>query len=1292
MKIAGRLGLIFVLVFAIIPLYAANAAEEDGGSTGTYDQEIVYNGGFELSPTPPRKIEGWESWPEEDPIGVVASPTDPGNQVLKIASEGIPVKWGISEAHQWVDVQPNHPFELTADVYFAEAVEALFTIRIDFYDDTLFGHDPSSAYITHYYKDIYLPNEGFERIEIKGIAPEGVKIAKVEIQLKAFEAGASGTIYVDDVSLRHLWAPTKLRVAEQTDTSILLEWDKPSDGLAYSYEIYEAKLGKIGAVDNAGKPEETTSFLWDDLPSASEAKRIWAYSLSVVGKPISDPERSTLPSNTLRVAALKPDGTFTVMPFGDSLTVGVYSGQFLSGGYRGYLWDLMRPDFPNMMFVGSEELNPYPSEDFTPDHEGHSGYAVYRMNDELIDDQAAVYAPDYILLHAGTNNMFEDRNRDEEAMKEEVLMHMTLMLEKIRKKLPETYVIVASIPGIYVDDDEDGIPELLPVVASYNHNLKLIVERLRNEGHKIGFVDMGAMVSEQYFADPDNDHIHPNAAGYGVMADVWHDALDAAVRTGDIEARMPGKPTWNPPVLHSEDTSVYLSWGAVSDNVGVDRYEIFRNGEPSAISVTTATYGLLTGLAPATAYSFTVEAVDKAGNRTRSDSLAVTTTDLPDRSPPTVPMDLAADGVGHDRFTLSWLGSTDDVGIKEYVASFGGQSISITDAVYGNENRYSYEIGGLAPETSYAVTLQAVDHAGNSSGGSLPIAVETKAAPPGNLKIADKTRESLTLAWDPAVDKDGIQEYRIYRDGVLLGATSETAYTANSLVSGGTYTFRVTAVDRLGHETLPSELKHTMELYPPSWVVAKSTEIDSLSIQWASVNGAAAYNVYVNGIFAKKVAGTEYKAEKLTPDTLYSFAVESVFGDGSASVKSEPLELKTKKVPDPVGRPPVSFGGGGGYIPAKDVAEYRETPDGAKLRFVPSADEDKNVLNGSDKQLTIDVPTDKPFSLLELELSGEVVKLAADKKKPIVVRIGGLTMELPAGWLKTENRDKVVLSVTVRPLTGDDAVKEQSLKPLSSGYGFELRVNGKVVTAFAEPISLKIAPGSPNGTDRYGIYLMDRVRGLWTFNGELSQGGAHPELKLTHFSEYAVLANRVSFTDIASHWAREDIEYLASLNIVKGLSDGRFHPSGQVSRAEFAAMLARAFGLSAGQGDLPFEDVAANAWYYSEVGAAYRAGWVQGVGDTRFAPTDRITREQMAVMIVKAYLQAQDKSLTPSGSGTEGLGYQDAAAISGWASAYVRLATEEKLVQGIGQSFQPGAFADRAQAAVMISRLLRTVK
>lgn len=195
-------------------------------------------------------------------------------------------------------------------------------------------------------------------------------------------------------------------------------------------------------------------------------------------------------------------------------------------------------------------------------------------------------------------------------------------------------------------------------------------------------------------------------------------------------------------------------------------------------------------------------------------------------------------------------------------------------------------------------------------------------------------------------------------------------------------------------------------------------------------------------------------------------------------------------------------------------------------------------------------------------------------------------------------------------------------------------------------------------------------------------------LELAHFSEYAVFTGMKTFADISSHWARKDIESLAAKQIVFGLTNDQFGPSSEVKRSEFAVMLARAFKVKAVDGKLPFDDVAEQAWYHDGIKAAYQAGWIQGVSEAHFDPNARITREQMAVMIMKAYKYAKKNSLTQEELTKELPPFKDVSNISDWAIPFVREAYAKEIINGMDGSFNPNQYADRAQAAAMINNRL----
>ncbi|MEQ8200337.1 MAG: S-layer homology domain-containing protein [Syntrophomonadaceae bacterium] len=170
----------------------------------------------------------------------------------------------------------------------------------------------------------------------------------------------------------------------------------------------------------------------------------------------------------------------------------------------------------------------------------------------------------------------------------------------------------------------------------------------------------------------------------------------------------------------------------------------------------------------------------------------------------------------------------------------------------------------------------------------------------------------------------------------------------------------------------------------------------------------------------------------------------------------------------------------------------------------------------------------------------------------------------------------------------------------------------------------------------------------------------------------------IELKDIKGHWAQGNIEALVAKGAVSGNPDGTFLPEKKISRAEFASMLVNAFKLQPGQGKV-FADTE-NHWARAAISTAFANGIIGGYSDTRFGPDDTITREQMAVMIIKA-AQAE------AGTGTAN--FSDSTAISVWAAPYVAAAVENKYMSGYpGNLFAPLQGASRAEAVTVIFNAL----
>jgi len=112
----------------------------------------------------------------------------------------------------------------------------------------------------------------------------------------------------------------------------------------------------------------------------------------------------------------------------------------------------------------------------------------------------------------------------------------------------------------------------------------------------------------------------------------------------------------------------------------------------------------------------------------------------------------------------------------------------------------------------------------------------------------------------------------------------------------------------------------------------------------------------------------------------------------------------------------------------------------------------------------------------------------------------------------------------------------------------------------------------------------------------------------------------------STHWAYKHIEYAVSQNVVKGYSDGTYKPDLVVDRGQMAVFVARAMVTPGGDAGIPdpvppasFPDVLSDFWAYKQVEYCADQGVVKGYDDGTYRPGDPVTRDQMAVYVVRAF-------------------------------------------------------------------------
>ena len=179
-------------------------------------------------------------------------------------------------------------------------------------------------------------------------------------------------------------------------------------------------------------------------------------------------------------------------------------------------------------------------------------------------------------------------------------------------------------------------------------------------------------------------------------------------------------------------------------------------------------------------------------------------------------------------------------------------------------------------------------------------------------------------------------------------------------------------------------------------------------------------------------------------------------------------------------------------------------------------------------------------------------------------------------------------------------------------------------------------------------------------------------------AQMSVPAFALEYSDVPrDHWAYSEIQKAGEIGFMSGMGDGTFGLGQNVTRAQFVSMLVRMFGWSASEGT-GFSDVAPGDWYYSDVLTASDMG-VLDTTETYFRPNDNITREEMAVMIIKALEYGE----LAEEIANDGVPFSDVTENKG----YISLAYEFGIISGRGGSiFDPNGTALREDAAAMMVR------
>ncbi len=630
----------------------------------------------------------------------------------------------------------------------------------------------------------------------------------------------------------------------------------------------------------------------------------------------------------------------------------------------------------------------------------------------------------------------------------------------------------------------------------------------------------------------------------------------------------------------------------------------------------------------------------------------------------------------------------------------------------GKDRSVTWSPGASVPSGRYYVygTVNDGVHPAASTGTLAPAPftwtnMDTPAAPQG-LAVAASNGQ-LAIDWQPAPAASDVNDYRLTvltAGGGMVAAQDVgdvTSYTWSGLTVGQTYGVEVTAVSSRGVEGPPStEVSLALPVpQPPSlsavWSASDATDAGNLLVA-ATVGGANALTLFDNG--------SEISTTPAAGPGTFTLPVPLVPGGNSLRLTAVSATGDTTSTSDSVFYDPA---------PAA-LALTGRVWDGATLTAptlpLSGVTDPGNTVRVNDQALPVS-PLGTFLGTVTLQPGANAITVTASTPAggdtvlqgtvtytaqtaapaaapppltpPPPTQIGStggmlgtadgaFQMFVPAGSLAAG----ALLSVAEGP-AGAPAGLSASLRAASPTFV----LSG---AALAQPATATIRfalAGAQAGLSRlrFSAYRL-QADGKWRFIPSRVDATADTvAVSISGPTTLVVLADGHRFPDLpANGWSTPYVDRLLGASVIDGFPDGTFRPGAAVTRAQFVKMLLLTTGRPpAAPGAVsPFGDVPAGAWFTPYVAAAVKAGLVQGVSATRFAPDQTVTREQMAVLLARAL----------GLNGRVALHFPDAGEIHPWAQAGVQAAVAAGYLNGFPDgSFGPDRPTTRAQAAKVLA-------
>jgi chitodextrinase len=347
-----------------------------------------------------------------------------------------------------------------------------------------------------------------------------------------------------------------------------------------------------------------------------------------------------------------------------------------------------------------------------------------------------------------------------------------------------------------------------------------------------------------------------------------------------------------------KDYIITFEWDDSPIYVGDGGYEIYRDNDTYPFESTSSCIAkkskFTDSVSPGSTHTYTIISSD-CNENVIGKSEPLTITAPLDTEPPSNPSGLKIESRSGKSITMSWNSSIDNY----YVL----YDVYCNNAVIGAmiyTNKFIYDCSKLNLNTKYTFFVKAHDSSGNMSEASNSVDIGTVQAP-SNLNLISRDQGNISFGWNALADNNCLVGYKIYRDGIWIGDTTNTSYTDNNLLSNKEYKYSVRAYDFLDNVSNSSEVLEAKTLedttpptIPSNLIQANSSNTTNIIINWQAstdYSQTVLYAVYRDGIQIGASNTTQYVDSSVNSNGTYVYTIKAYDLIGNMSDYSSPLQI-----------------------------------------------------------------------------------------------------------------------------------------------------------------------------------------------------------------------------------------------------------------------------------------------------------------------------------------------------------------------------------------------------------------